>query len=93
MKPVQQYSLAYLLASFLKNTSLSSHVYLSGILMLLMVIVSIEAFRKWYELLRVRTPVADEYGRCIFSGVLPVLSCSHCRNFVKEIAGHTDMYL
>lgn len=35
---------------------------LSVIIMLLMVVVFISAFRKWYELLQVTKPVADKYG-------------------------------
>jgi len=42
---------------------------LSAILMLLMVIVFIEAFRKWFELLRVREPVADNYGEMVLEVV------------------------
>ncbi|MBI4795175.1 MAG: carbon starvation protein A [Deltaproteobacteria bacterium] len=35
---------------------------LSVIIMILMVIVFIGAFKRWYELLKVKTPVLDEYG-------------------------------
>jgi carbon starvation protein len=43
--------------------------FLSVILMLLMVIVFIEAFRKWYELLRVRETVPDKYGEMVLEVV------------------------
>jgi carbon starvation protein len=42
---------------------------LSVILMLLMVIVFIEAFRKWYELLRVRELVPDKHGEMVLEVV------------------------
>ena len=38
---------------------------LSVVLMILMAIVFIEAFRKWYELLRVKKTVPDQYGDAV----------------------------
>jgi len=42
---------------------------LSVILMVLMAIVFLSAFRKWYELLRVREPVPDRYGDLVLQVV------------------------
>ncbi len=42
---------------------------LSVILMILMAIVFISAFLKWYELLRVKEPVADQYGDMVLEVV------------------------
>lgn len=42
---------------------------LSVIIMILMVIVFIGAFKRWYELLKIKTPVMDEYGEQVLEVV------------------------
>jgi carbon starvation protein len=42
---------------------------LSVIIMILMVIVFLGAFKRWYELLKVKTPVVDEYGEQVLEVV------------------------
>lgn len=42
---------------------------LSVIIMILMVIVFIGAFKRWYDLLKVKTPVVDEYGEQVLEVV------------------------
>jgi carbon starvation protein len=44
-------------------------VGLSGVLMLLMAAVFVEAFRKWYELLQVKQLVKDRYGELVLADV------------------------
>ena len=45
------------------------NVVLSILLMILMTLVFLEAFWKWYELLRVRAPVKDKYGDLVLTDV------------------------
>ena len=45
------------------------NVVLSILLMILMTLVFLEAFWKWYELLRVRAPVKDKYGELVLADV------------------------
>jgi len=45
------------------------NVVLSIVLMILMTLVFLEAFWKWYELLRVRAPVKDKYGELVLADV------------------------
>ena len=45
------------------------NVVLSIVLMILMTLVFLEAFWKWYELLRVRAPVKDKYGDLVLADV------------------------
>ncbi|HVI95620.1 MAG TPA: carbon starvation protein A [Anaeromyxobacter sp.] len=45
------------------------NVVLSILLMILMTLVFLEAFWKWYELLRVRAPVKDKYGDLVLADV------------------------
>ena len=45
------------------------NVVLSVVLMVLMTLVFLEAFWKWYELLQVRQPVKDKYGELVLADV------------------------
>ena len=45
------------------------NVVLSIVLMILMTLVFLEAFWKWYELLHVRAPVKDKYGDLVLADV------------------------
>jgi carbon starvation protein len=45
------------------------NVVLSIVLMVLMTLVFLEAFWKWYELLRIREPVKDRYGELVLVDV------------------------
>jgi carbon starvation protein len=44
-------------------------VSLSVILMILLALVFIEAFRKWFELLQVKELVKDKYGELVLENV------------------------
>jgi carbon starvation protein len=45
------------------------NVVLSAVLMVLMTLVFVEAFWKWYELLKVEKPVKDKYGDLVLADV------------------------